>query len=380
MEKKDRYATGARRLGAVLSCAITAAGFAGCGSGFDPCGVEGASQSVKEYADACYAMIGEHIPGFDCDDEDAVEIPVTHHSGDTCDRPNVLNDDCDHGSTFHVLVKTSEAFAVAICRKKGRPTSGKFGDIAIIAHNQTNGATCFFQAWPNKDGAGDDLEGDVGSPEDDPPTYPWMTPASVTSEGFRCVTCHDNGPVIRSPYLAQLADLPGADEWHRLPGTADSMADPDWPKIPFNKSTPYKFVGNEMQSWRVESLDIPGTTCTSCHRMGLGSAFGNYAVVEDSTHLVGGTAGVFGEVATDETLQSAKKPWEPAHEAPFWLGYMTGQWGGDATAHSDALKFKTCAENWANDHTPTSGCTVTQYGQGLTCSGGGGGGGTGGGP
>jgi hypothetical protein len=130
-----------------------------------------------------------------------------------------------------------------------------------------------------------------------------------------------------------------------------------------------------MQTWKVESLSIPGTPeCTSCHRMGLGSAFGEYG-------LNTGTSQEFGAIATDQTLQPKKDPWDPAHpnDAPFWLGYMyAGANGGDAGANTAALVYQHCAEDWAYNGT-TPGCTVTQYGGGVGCTPAADAGGTGGG-
>lgn len=341
-----------------------------CGPGYGPgsCDIPPPGQEVYQYAATCYEATHIHVPAFNCDDGGTpvpTENPMGSYGKMHCDRPNVLNDECDPGSRFHVLEKTPEAFVVAHCRKKDpNRGDGLYGDIAIIQHNQVNGATCFYQAYPNKGGAGDDLEAAVGSPEDTAGSYPWMSPAEINNAGFRCVQCHDNGPLIRSPYLAQLADLPGADPMHQLPGTSDN--DPDWPKTGFNSpSKLYNFAGADFQTWKVESITVDGTICTNCHRMGLGSAFGEYIAGT-------GTSQSFGVIATDESLQTEKNPYDPNQPdvAPFWWHYMMPSVNGyDADAHQDALLYQQCAIDVAQGQPPPAGCHVTLYGQGNTCVG-----------
>src|SRR6188472_2091983 len=65
-----------------------------------------------------------------------------------CDNPNVLNNACDPGSKFKVLVRTADAIAVANCRKEGQIDDNKFADIAVIQYNKANGAVCFYQVDP----------------------------------------------------------------------------------------------------------------------------------------------------------------------------------------------------------------------------------------
>jgi hypothetical protein len=108
------------------------------------------AENLQEYAARCDAATGVSVPAFDCDDPAATEVPMTHpHYApgstthvQTCDKPNRLNSECDPGSRFHVLVRTPDAFVVAHCRKKGN-APGQYGDIAVIQHNEKNGATCF---------------------------------------------------------------------------------------------------------------------------------------------------------------------------------------------------------------------------------------------
>jgi hypothetical protein len=119
-----------------------------------------AGDTLKEYALKCDEAIGLSVEEFSCDS--GTEVPDTHPSstpakygaGETCDRPNHLNKECDPGSRFQVLKQTAEGFVVAHCRKRGQAhKNGKYKDIAVIQHSLKNGSTCFYQAL------GEDLDG-----------------------------------------------------------------------------------------------------------------------------------------------------------------------------------------------------------------------------
>src|SRR5450432_2889039 len=97
-------------------------------------------------------MGGIGVPSFDC--TKGVEVPDTQGDGlpfpnETCDRPNVLNGECDPGSKFQLLVdkvnqNNQRVVIVAHCRHKGS-SPDKFQDVAVIAYNYGSGDTCFFQ-------------------------------------------------------------------------------------------------------------------------------------------------------------------------------------------------------------------------------------------
>src|SRR5215470_14712598 len=182
-----------------------------------PAAVRGAdTDTVQDYAAKCDMAIGVTVPDFICDN--GVEVPVTNPIGScpvdggprtkpcTCDRPNVLNSECDPGSRFQVLTDNGDAFAVAHCRKRGH-NSGFFDDIAVIQHNRKTGATCFYQALRGFQPTEQPLDGNVQapskqvSPEDG---QFWLQPATIKASSFPCGGCHDNGAIIRSPYLTQL--------------------------------------------------------------------------------------------------------------------------------------------------------------------------------
>lgn len=209
------------------------------------------AESLESYSAKCDAATGTTVPDFVC--SQGTPVPTTSFGmsmpavvGGKCDRPNVLNSECDPGSHFQVLRNDAVGVVVAHCRKRGRP-GDNYGDIAVIQYSKTNGATCFYQALGT-------LPGVVKAPKKGTSAYPWKTPADTAS--IRCAGCHDNGPLIRSPYLAQ---IPSTDR-NRLPGAGD---------ITFNRNQPYSFVGEDFAHWRVYKVEIAGNTCNGCHRMGV---------------------------------------------------------------------------------------------------------------
>ena len=242
---------------------------------------------------------------------------ATRRSGDTCDEPNQLDKACDPGSRFQVLTRTDDAYIVAHCRKKSRDGNGpgQFGDIAVIQHNQKNGATCFYQ------GFGDKLSGQVkapskgGGPSPPPGAWsgPWLRPFNTADIG--CGGCHDNGPLIRSPYLNQVEGsnaIPGKD-------------DPSFNRDP----QPYAFVGKDFASWKAFKVDADNE-CTSCHRLGVNNVPVNTFAC---SHFVQGhpradrcgTALDFAERATsateisEEDTRPAHKTFPPNPQSPMWM-------------------------------------------------------------
>ena len=310
-------------------------------------------ESLASFARTCEAATGIDVPEFDCDK--GTEVPETHLSGagypnQFCDRPNVLNHACDPGSRFQVVKQTNDAIVVGHCRKKGG-TDHQYGDIAVIQYNQTNGATCFYQALG-------DLNNRVTAPVNGNGAgqFPWMEPASTAN--IHCVRCHDNGPLVRSPYLAQL----NAEPKNRLPGT-NSGSGPWDRRFSWNKTLPYKFVGQDFQSWKVYSVSVSGTggLCTSCHRMGISSLGTNFLSGD-------GTAQAFGPEATAAS-QHQKNP--HSADSPIWM--TPGQVTYDANNETEAHAMQACAkaivakQNDPSQPSPPAGCSFVQYGQGNSC-------------
>jgi len=311
---------------------------------------DGRHDTLPEFAKKCDFAIGETVPDFDCDK--GSEVPETNLTGaaygsQTCDRPNVLNGVCDPGSRFQVLKNDGNIMTVAHCRKKGQG-AGKYGDIAVIQYNKTNGATCFYQALGS-------LSHDVKAPGKGSGAYPWLEPASTAA--INCVGCHDNGPFIRSPYIAQLKDDASASAaGNVLPGSHD---------YGWNKTLPYTFIGADFQSWKtyVVTKDGTGSACSGCHRMGLSKSGGSF-------NTGAGTSIAFGPLATAAS-QAYKNPHGP--KSPIWM--KPNQIFYDADAEKEAKEVARCAktiaahENNATSPAPAADCHLAQYGQGDTCRG-----------
>jgi hypothetical protein len=318
----------------------------------DTCDDRGEPQSLAAFAKQCAAVITEDVPGFDCDA--GTLVPDDHPTGPypigDCDRPNVLNHVCDPDSRFQVLKQTPDVAIVAHCRKKGS-ADHRYGDIAVIQYNQKNGATCFYQALGT-------LDAKVTAPSEGngPGKFPWFSPAQTAD--IHCVQCHDNGPFVRSPYLAQLRDEPK----NRLPGT-NAGSGPWDHRFSWNQTIPYMFVGNAFQSWKAYSVTVQGTGsgCTGCHRLGISAFGGSYTVNA-------GTAQVFGPEAT-APAQTHKNPHSAA--SPIWM--TPGQTTYSAANETEAKGMAACAAqivkrgNDPNAPNPPAGCQATQFAQGNSC-------------
>lgn len=245
------------------------------------------AENIYQYGAKCAAQVTS-IPTFNCMAGEVIPItvngatPSTYTPNMTCDKPSLLpateqgsQGQCLPGTRALVLRDDPVAQISAICRKKvvRNIASPLFDEINIVAHNLTNGKTCWFTAKaasPLQPGVG--IDGTyVPSPTQPqgiqqkavhapsvvlwkqnkklqrtiPPDQFWLTPAQVSAE--TCVTCHDSGPYMYSPYMAQTTQLPSN---------------------PFGNYQP-KAVGDDFQWWPIAfGITTRGNTCTSCHRMG----------------------------------------------------------------------------------------------------------------
>lgn len=289
------------------------------------------ADTLEEYAKQCDLAIGPTVLDFNCDN--GTLVPTDHlipsnatYPNGSCDRPNQLKQECDPGSKFQVITNTPDAFVVAHCRKQSR-SAGRFGDIAVIQHNRANGATCFYQALG-------DLDGNVMAPSKGTAGF-WLTPASTA--GIGCGGCHDNGPIIRSPYLSQINALPGAGD------------------TTFNRDQPYYFVGADFASWKAYKVEVSDNICNSCHRMGVSN------ILVPMSPIPPGTARDFGIRAT-AAMQTNKNPHSDA--SPKWMPPNDHSWGPNSQVYADAAQaIKNCAEQFHENaplpNTPT--CKITQF-------------------
>ena len=234
------------------------------------------AETLFEYGRQCAAQISE-IPAFSC--MAGEEIPITADGKPVppqpaparCDRPSLLpqNDpgsqgQCVPGSRALVLRDDKTAQISAICRKQvARPAgSPLFDEINVISHSLKDGKTCWFTAKakaPLSEGAGIDgrwvpspstLARLSPSAKAAPADQVWLTPAQVAGTQPACINCHDSGPFMYSPYIAQTTMLPGD---------------------PFGYYQP-KAIGEDFKrAWaRLNAFGITtrDNTCTACHRMG----------------------------------------------------------------------------------------------------------------
>ena len=189
---------------------------------------------------------------------------------------------------------------------------------------------------------------------------------------INCVGCHDSGPFIRSPYLAQLRKEPK----NRLPGTNEG-AGPWDQRFSWNQTLPLSFVGNDFQSWKTYALSITGagSGCLGCHRLGFSQSNGLY-------NGGAGTAQNFALIATD-VAQSHKNVHSP--DSPIWMtpdrstlpgpppqstapppqysaGNRTEAEGAAACASAIVKKL-----NNPDAPSPPQGCQYSQFGRGNSC-------------
>jgi hypothetical protein len=286
-----------------------------------------AGDTLEAFAQKCDAAIGVTVPDFICDI--GTLVPTTNMTADgKCDRPDQLHQDCDPGSRFQVLANTANAYAVAHCRKRNEDNNpGKYGDVAVIQHNKVNGATCFYQGALHLDHSGNvkaPIKG-VGNPKF------WMTPSEIANSTFACAGCHDNGPIIRSPYLTQL------NEQNVLPGAGDFI---------FNSNQPYSFVGSDFASWKSYKVEVAGNPCNNCHRMGVSNVGG------------GGTARDFGIRAT-AAVNKSKNPHSAA--SPMWM--LKGQTVYNGAYAAAAQQIKECADKFREGEAlpDSADCKITQF-------------------
>lgn len=312
----------------------------------------GGADTLAAYAQQCDHAIGVSVPDFDVDSPLGTTVPTDHltpanaaYPNGTCDRPNVLNGKCDPGSRFRVLVNTADAYVVAHARKMGF-SQGEYGDVAVIQHNKVNGATCFYQ------GALADFnlshKADVKAPSKGVgnPTF-WMTPTQIVNSKFPCASCHDNGPIIRSPYLAQITGS------NQLPGSGD---------VTFNSDgQPYSFVGADFSPWKAYKVEVSvngvSNPCNGCHLMGVNN-LANTGIVPNN-----GTALDLGIKATADSNTANSQESKNPHSAdsPIWM--VPGQVTFQQSTADAAQAIKQCADQFRSGAPlPNSAsCRITQF-------------------
>jgi len=329
------------------------------------------------------AMGGVTVPAFDCDvGSEPDGQGAADGSSIKCEAPNVLKNECDPGSHFQVLHRNEGGdgiYIVAHCRRqvaRKKTDPGEYGDIAVIQYNANSGATCYYQAL------GYELSHSAPKPSLGEGGY-WKTPAETAD--INCVQCHDTGPFIRSPYLAQLGEV-----WPYLgdpshPGTPPQAKDVKGNDLPgtlyvdrnsmWNKTMPYSFVGLNFQSWEAYKLTgDAGAECTGCHRMGMSRSVGVWNPA--------GTSKDFGIRATNSN-QHSPNPMDMTPPAKLDHGVYTANTSSpiwmepgdikppvnDTHVADAANAVKTCADGISDSptSTPPAGCGATRFASGDMC-------------
>ncbi len=216
-----------------------------------------AQQSFEAYAASCAAQVAE-IPTINCGE--GVLIPITvngetpsEYTPDmTCDRPGLLpngsgsDGQCVPGSRV-VNLSTDSMQITAMCRQKNIRTpidALVFNEIDVIAHNPATGATCWFQA---EAGAGKGIDGNaVISPNAVGAAAFWNPVEDVLSAD--CGGCHDNDPIMYSPFIGQV-----------------------WDEIATNPLGLYYHIAPEMgfSAWPTTTFQPRDNSCLGCHRIGI---------------------------------------------------------------------------------------------------------------
>ena len=229
---------------------------------------------LVKYATECRAKIPIDIPPFSCMSGTVIPMVGTEGKGGKCDKPPYLpKSRCYENSRIGDLGSTDKVGLVFLCRHKetvGVNVNNNWQDIAIVQTNFDTGATCFYQQLENGSG----LSGDVQSPVTG--EGPWITPKEMATLDHACVQCHDNGPLVRTPYVMQVAnqvpifahfeernknELLRAKYW--FPGAEFLFYDP-----PTNSKN---WNGNVLSV-----KDSTAATCVSCHAMGVNNLDKDY--------------------------------------------------------------------------------------------------------
>lgn len=309
------------------------------------------NESLFETVKKCDEAAGFSVPAFDCDKGTEVTLdtngaPVDYFAHGKCDYPNHLNRECDPGSRFQVLRNDSKGYVVAHCRKKGA-IDGGYNDVAVIQHNKLNGATCFYQsdvAAPATLGTPSVVPHKIRAPSD-----PSGTEIRVQQNPAGCTSCHNNGPIIRSPYLAHLTGP------NTLPGAGDDA---------FNRDQKYRLVGNGASDLKIYKVDVGSNLCTSCHRMGTTNGWsggaGDFAMRAVEAHDVGGLHAQ----KWDSTDFSTFHKHADSSASPLWMtpNPVTASKHTESFNQSNADAAQTvarCAKTFGQAQ--PAGCSITQY-------------------
>lgn len=208
------------------------------------------SETAFEHAQACAAELGP-VPAFDL--SAAIEIPVKQNGVpveseevEDCDLPAAFQDPCESGLLGLIQGTRSDGTEDPDVVWTYIVRSGGF---AAIGYHAVSGATCFLEIDTLPDNPTIlEAPATVG-----PEAYNarWTSPQEMFEES-RCQDCHMADPFLHSPYIDQVRD----------------PANPAAPLIPIvagpgNPRPPYQIISAPVGAY---TTDLPGNSCTSCHR------------------------------------------------------------------------------------------------------------------
>ncbi len=329
------------------------------------------AQTFYEYGAQCASEVAP-IPAFSCMAGEVIPITVngqlTTSYTATCDKPSLLPSNeqgsqgqCVPGSRALVLRDDPVAQISAICRKHvvRDPSSPLFDEINIVSHNLRSGKTCWFTAkaaipfvanggidgrllpspatlptanvkrgyekiHPASEALAQDWR--VSKTTLPNPVAVWMSPAQLVKNEPACTMCHDSGPFMYSPYIAQTTQLPGD---------------------PFGKYQP-RAIGQAFKVWpQPFAITTRGNTCTTCHRMGNMNSC-NLATLQ-ATASPGGT-------------QPGANDWSKLFPQSHWMSpgnlHSRAQW--DQAFAKSLQEIIACCKNPNG-----AACQIQSYEQGL---------------
>lgn len=218
-------------------------------------------QTVLEYGAQCAREIG-YIHYFDCNRGTNIPItingraPAENEIPRQCDRPSLLSPTSDvpgQCAPYSKILDLSHGNTQisAYCKRNAwrKDTSAFYDEVNIVLHNVSNGKTCWFQS---KSAGKDGIDASRVPPPDEkvPPGGKlsavefWKTPGEIAQKS-NCISCHDAGPFILSPYIAQV-----------------------WDKVPTDPWGKYSSIGPAFESHHLLVISAPDNTCVGCHRIG----------------------------------------------------------------------------------------------------------------
>ena len=270
---------------------------------------------VQQFAEICKVELGlppTPLPPLSC--TAGLEVPIYIHGVEPtpedysllqqgelgCDNPTWLNSEepCANYSFLSRVELSESVIAMLFCRKRGfsnplsfderlsayenEPTKSKFEDlyyfdtVGLIWTNTETGKSCFFDnkspnfyagVMPSPDNPNSIPQSEFPEPlpnESDlhvlaeiDPIDVWRRPVD-TKLHARCYFCHDSGPFIRTPHIANLGLVPPHQPW-----------------LPHQVILPEVGLNIELaEVGKISTTDVQMDTgaepqlCTSCHSIG----------------------------------------------------------------------------------------------------------------